>query len=55
MGEWLANDRRLPPATGGTSDLTLTELIAAYWKFAAEYYVKDGSPMPPLPSKPTMR
>ena len=26
------------------SELTIIELIAAYWRFAENYYVKDGSP-----------
>ena len=39
-GEWLANGRRLPIRAG--HQITVTELIAAYWQFAKTYYVKNG-------------
>jgi integrase len=42
IAEWLANGRRLPPAPG--ADLSVNELIAAYWKHVEAYYVKDGAP-----------
>lgn len=42
IGEWLENGRRLPHA--GESDLTITELAAAYWRYAKSYYVKNGQP-----------
>ena len=35
IGEWLANGRRLK---GGTSDVTVVELVAAYWTHAKDYY-----------------
>ncbi len=41
-GEWLANGRHLPGSAGGASDLTVSEVLAAYWRFAEGYYVKDG-------------
>ncbi|MBT6154327.1 MAG: site-specific integrase [Planctomycetaceae bacterium] len=31
-------------ATSRASDLTVVELIAAYWEFAGSYYVKNGKP-----------
>jgi integrase len=31
-------------ASAQGSELTIIELIAAYWRFAENYYVKDGSP-----------
>jgi integrase len=44
LAEWEANDRRLArPQTAG-ADLTINELILAYWKFVRSYYVKDGKP-----------
>lgn len=46
LGEWQANTQRLPtenPAAGPT-DLTINELIAAYWEFAKGYYVKNRRP-----------
>lgn len=46
VGEWLADDRRLPPADGGAGppDMTISELAADYWSHAEGYYVKDGQP-----------
>lgn len=42
VAEWLSNGRRLNPAP---EQLTVTELIAAYWGHCKTYYVKpDGSP-----------
>src|SRR5688572_11501201 len=35
ISEWLAAGRRLP---GDQADLTIAELIAAYWKHAQAYY-----------------
>ena len=45
IAEWLANGRRLPTANGRGPclDLTVDELIAAYWRHARSYYVKDGN------------
>lgn len=42
VGQWLANYRRLPIEVG--CDLTIVELLAAYWQFARKYYVKNGRP-----------
>ncbi len=39
VAEWMQNGRRLP---GTGCDLTVTELAAAYWRFAKGYYVKNG-------------
>ncbi len=46
VGEWQANGWRLPTGglNGGPADLTVSELIAAYWEFAKGYYVKHGRP-----------
>lgn len=41
IAEWLDNGRRLPSAD---SDWSVTELAAAYWRYAKAYYVKDGKP-----------
>jgi integrase len=40
--EWLANGRQ--PFVTAADGLTITELIARYWKFAEGHYVKDGKP-----------
>ena len=43
--EWLANGRRLPESpTDARLDMTITELIAAYWGHAETYYSKNGVP-----------
>jgi hypothetical protein len=42
IGEWLASNRT--PLMGGSSDLTISELLARYWKHAKGYYRKDGQP-----------
>lgn len=44
IAEWLAHGRRLPVASGGRSDLTVAELILAYWRFAEGHYTRDGKP-----------
>jgi integrase len=41
---WLANGRRLPDASLPVADRTVTEVAAAYLKFATGYYVKDSEP-----------
>ncbi|HOW70911.1 MAG TPA: recombinase XerD, partial [Phycisphaerae bacterium] len=41
---WLVNGRRLPQPGGSSPDLTVDELIVAYWEFARRYYVKNGRP-----------
>ena len=44
VGEWQAAGRRLP---AGESDLTVTELLAAYLRHAKSYYRRaDGTPGP---------
>jgi integrase len=42
LAEWKANARRLPAEVVKTSELSVNELILAYWRFAEAYYVKDG-------------
>ena len=42
IGEWLANQRYSPQAEAAV--LTVTELLARYWKYAKGYYRKDGQP-----------
>jgi integrase len=41
IAEWLANGRRLPAANG---EMTVNELILAYWQCAQTYYRKNGQP-----------
>jgi integrase len=48
LAEWEANGRRLP-AAALTADVTLNELMVAYWKFAEGYYRKNGKPTTQLP------
>lgn len=43
VAEWLANGRRLPTQHRQT-EITISELILAYWEFANGYYLKDGEP-----------
>jgi hypothetical protein len=38
IAEWEAADRRLPQANAKTPDLTINELLAAYWDHAEVYY-----------------
>ena len=42
IGEWLAAGRRDPNATA--DQITITELLARYWKFAKQHYRKHGKP-----------
>ncbi len=39
IAEWISNDRRIVTKS---TDTTITELIAAYWKFAQVHYRKGG-------------
>jgi len=43
---WEASGRRLPAAKagGGSPDVTVNELILAYYQFAEGYYQKNGKP-----------
>jgi integrase len=43
IGEWLAAGRQLA-AVDAASDLTITEVLARYWRFAEHNYRKDGRP-----------
>ena len=44
IAEWESNGRTITPMKDGSmpADLTVTELISAYWKHAEGYYVKNG-------------
>jgi len=42
VAEWQLNGRRLLPQT--VAEFTINELLAAYWRFAKDYYTKDGTP-----------
>ncbi len=45
IAEWEASGRRLPQPPGSESDLTINELILAYWKHAEQHYRRpDGTP-----------
>ncbi len=44
VAEHLAERREPPPPVPADTPLTVTELIARYWRFAKTYYVKDGKP-----------
>ena len=47
LREWDANGRRLDRlcASNGNADLSINELLLAYWKYAETYYRKpDGTP-----------
>ena len=44
IGEWLANGRQFPVSNDPSKDLSIIELIAAYWDYAKGYYVKNGEP-----------
>jgi integrase len=41
VGQWQANGRRMPLQS---SDTTVIEVLSAYWKWAVDYYRKDGKP-----------
>lgn len=43
IAEWLAAGRHLPPPARAT-DVTVSEVLIAYLKFAEGYYVKGGQP-----------
>src|SRR5262249_28138635 len=42
--EWEASGQRLPTAPGAGKDLTINELLLAYWRYAEGYYRKNGKP-----------
>jgi integrase len=46
LGEWEAAGRRLPSpqASAATHDITVNELLLAYWRHVESYYLKDGKP-----------
>ncbi len=46
--EWLDNGRKLRSA-GQPTDITITELVCEFWKFAQGYYVKDEKPSGQIP------
>ncbi|QEG23900.1 tyrosine-type recombinase/integrase [Mariniblastus fucicola] len=52
VAQWLANGRLLPKSESKRA-ITVSDLMAAYWKFAKGFYVKNGKPtgeIPPLKS-----
>lgn len=44
IAEWEAAGRCLPKPEVRAADLSVNELILAYWRFAEGYYVKNGQP-----------
>jgi integrase len=46
LGEWEASGRRLPEMkqASARTDLSVNELLLAYWRHVETYYVKDGKP-----------
>lgn len=48
IAEWLAAGRPTTPIQE-SCEVTVTELILAYWKFAQSHYVKDGQPTGAIP------
>lgn len=48
IAEWLTNHRQVPtesdPVHAPGGDLTVNELLVAYWEHAQAYYVKNGRP-----------
>jgi hypothetical protein len=45
IAEWLANGRLLAPSPAGASELSVNEVILAYWHHAERYYRHpDGTP-----------
>ena len=42
VAEWLANGRRMPQEAGAVA--SVSELMAAYLRFATGYFRKDGKP-----------
>lgn len=44
IAEWEANGRCLPQRIAGLADITVNELILAYWRYAEGYYLKNGEP-----------
>jgi integrase len=52
IAEWEAGGRRLPTRSAEPSapDLNINELLLAYWRWAENYYVKDGKPTSEQPT-----
>jgi integrase len=44
LTEWKVNGRRVPTTVAPAPELTIHQLILAYYGFAENYYVKDGKP-----------
>src|SRR5437763_17181729 len=44
IAEWETNGQRLPAPAKKAADLTVNELILAYYRHAKAHYVKDGKP-----------
>jgi hypothetical protein len=49
VAEYRARLRQPPPPVPSDAPLTVTELIAHYWRFAKSYYVKDDKPTSEIP------
>jgi hypothetical protein len=53
VGEWLSNHRHTDPNRPEQQpgeELSINELLLAYWRFAERHYVKDGEPARELES-----
>ena len=44
VAKHLQSSEAAPPPSASAADLTVNELIVAYWRFAESYYVKGGKP-----------
>ncbi|SIN69713.1 Phage integrase family protein [Singulisphaera sp. GP187] len=44
IAEWLAHGRRLSTSMEAPTDLTVNELLLAYWTHAEAHYTRDGTP-----------
>src|SRR3954471_19289884 len=45
IAEWLASGRQIVPKDTAARAVTVTEVVAAFWRHAEQHYVKpDGSP-----------
>jgi hypothetical protein len=44
VAEWMASRNNPPPPIPAETPLSITEVIAPYWKFVKNYYTKNGEP-----------
>lgn len=49
VGEWLVQGRPATRPNALPAEFTVTQMIAAYWRHAQDYYVKNGQPTDELP------